>query len=525
MIKKLWLTPKEFAELGHLPEGCLGIRKTFDTTLQIKAEDDDKPVHFIISTSSFDRDNDTIKSKGFTLKNFRKNPVVLFAHDARSLPIGKSTKIFATDNTLEAFTAFTPEELNPLGDTVRRMIKAGFLNATSVGFKPDKFERRGFEDENGFGTDFIKQDLLEFSVVPVPANPEALVQARSLGIDMGPVKQWAEEVLEGEMGPGLWVPRAQVEAVHKILSDKKLFDFGQGNLFEGATTQSPEYLAFFGKGEDDDTEPGVETPPEIETPAAPPATEMDATAPEPEGDPPADSIPSAAPVEPRDRAAYVQSKDGEVTATVELSAGEKIALGPVQFTAPTSGVYMLVYSAEDKGTISFNSAHPGGTPKASEDAAWNGSREIAGAEVSDLKIMSAWVDSENRDKKSAFKLPHHKSAGSHSVVLRGVNAAMAALLGARGGVRIPDSDRRGVFNHLAKHLKEFDRDAPEFRDYTEEQFAKYVEAEDAKGVVLHLDDEEVDLGDLTAEDVAAAVREAVREEGKEYRANVLGIVD
>jgi len=79
-------------------------------------------------------------------------------------------------------------------------------------------------------------------------------------------------------------------------------------------------------------------------------------------------------------------------------------------------------------------------------------------------------------------LPHHKASGQHPVVWRGVSAAMAALFGARGGVNIPDRDRRGVYNHLAKHYKQFDKEPPEFREYTEaelkEMFPEVYEKEE-----------------------------------------------
>ena len=40
-------------------------------------------------------------------------------------------------------------------------------------------------------------------------------------------------------------------------------------------------------------------------------------------------------------------------------------------------------------------------------------------------------------------------------------------MGARGGINIPDSDKRGIYNHLARHYEKFGREAPEFREYTE----------------------------------------------------------
>jgi phage head maturation protease len=74
-----------------------------------------------------------------------------------------------------ATAQFATADLNPMGDTVYKMLKAGFLNATSVGFLP---LAHTMNDNRGY--DFTKQELLEFSVVPVPANSEALARSLSL---------------------------------------------------------------------------------------------------------------------------------------------------------------------------------------------------------------------------------------------------------------------------------------------------------------------------------------------------------
>jgi hypothetical protein len=78
------------------------------------------------------------------------------------------------------------------------------------------------------------------------------------------------------------------------------------------------------------------------------------------------------------------------------------------------------------------------------------------------------MDEEGNDppqEKQAYKLPHHEVVdGRLRVVWRGVAAAMQVLAGARGGVQIPDADRRKVHEHLAAHYKEFDEEPPPFQE-------------------------------------------------------------
>jgi hypothetical protein len=63
---------------------------------------------------------------------------------------------------------------------VFRLIDAGYINAVSVGFQPIEWEMAKSPDRRG-GIDFIKQELLEISVVSLPANANALVEGRSYG--------------------------------------------------------------------------------------------------------------------------------------------------------------------------------------------------------------------------------------------------------------------------------------------------------------------------------------------------------
>jgi len=70
----------------------------------------------------------------------------------------------------------------------------------------------------------------------------------------------------------------------------------------------------------------------------------------------------------------------------------------------------------------------------------------------------------NPDTKAAYKLPIAKMIdGELKVVLRGVQAAMAALNGARGGVDVPESDKKRIYSVISKYYKLFDKDVPPLR--------------------------------------------------------------
>lgn len=122
-------------------------------------------------------------------------------------------------------------------------------------------------------------------------------------------------------------------------------------------------------------------------------------------------------------------------------------------------------AAEQKGVIPFKKY-----PLAEEDATWDGPAIVKASDTEDLKKICTWYDSSKDDAdltKGDFKLPHHESsADGYKTNWKGISAAMGALLGARGGVNIPDDDHEGCYNHLKKHYAEFGKDAPDFKAYT-----------------------------------------------------------
>jgi len=146
----------------------------------------DRRATFIASNENVDRYGDIIRSDGWDLTNYKTNPQLLFGHKSRDLPVGKAVNVWVDNKQLLAEVEFATKEINEFADSVYKMVKAGFLNAVSVGFMPTKMPNEIKDpDTNKWtgGYEFIAQELLELSVVPVPALPGALAIARSLGVD------------------------------------------------------------------------------------------------------------------------------------------------------------------------------------------------------------------------------------------------------------------------------------------------------------------------------------------------------
>lgn len=205
--EKQWRDEKELRDAVLL--------KAVDTV--ITESDEERVLDFRISTETVDSYNDVIKAEGWDLERFKKNPVVLWAHSHYQPPVGKALSVGVDGTDLVASAKFADAETYAFADTIYRLLKSGYLRATSVGFFPKEWTY----DEDRGGYNFISQELFEFSVVPVPANPDALGLAVKSGIDCAPLKEWAEKTLDmwtPDDSVALWVPKAQIEDVYKSLS-------------------------------------------------------------------------------------------------------------------------------------------------------------------------------------------------------------------------------------------------------------------------------------------------------------------
>ena len=146
------------------------MNKIFNLTSTFKAhEGDDGSVMIrgMASTADFDRAGDSISAEAWQkggLKNFEKNPIILFNHDYDK-PIGRATGMKAGPDGLELEAKIS----KAAPASVAQLVKDGVLGAFSVGFRVKDADY--LKETDGL---MIKDaELFEVSVVSVPCNQAA----------------------------------------------------------------------------------------------------------------------------------------------------------------------------------------------------------------------------------------------------------------------------------------------------------------------------------------------------------------
>lgn len=354
---------------------------------------EDGTISAVGTTEIVDRDGDIVRAAGMDIKNYKNNPVIMFAHNWSDMPVGKAIDIKKDKSDIIFNIEFAETEE---GQKVKYLIDNGFINSTSIGFIPkktiwkDEFESIKEIDEKWYSenSSILKNarrviwdaELLELSIVPIPANPNAQIVMQGKGLTTCAFKS----------------PNMTVEE-----SDDELL---------------------------------------IEIPAS--------------------EIKKAVPF-----------KDTPIATDMKWSKSDALKT-------------IKGWATDSNGNISMTK----------------------------YRQAFAWYDAENADNLTAYKLPHHTIVDENLVaVWRGVTSAMAALLGARGGVDIPEGDRKAVYNHLAKHYKKNNVEAPKFKEYTLEDavmeldndtledMMKYFTAEDIKSIIDKKEKLEIEVVNIKAE--------------------------
>lgn len=173
--------------------------RTFAGALVRSAEEEEsgkgRKFTFVASDATRDSSGTVLNQSGWSLDRFNANPVIGYQHkvyggfsdsDNPDNVIGKG-RAYVKDGKLMVDVELEPEGDNPLADKVCKKLHFGSLGAVSVGFTPTGTSRWGVGEEAVDGSTptlyFEGQELLEVSVVNIPANPNALRKGVEAGED------------------------------------------------------------------------------------------------------------------------------------------------------------------------------------------------------------------------------------------------------------------------------------------------------------------------------------------------------
>jgi HK97 family phage prohead protease len=160
----------------------------------IKCDPDKREVVSIINSNAVDRDGEIVQPKGMRKKDFQGNPVVFanhsYAYDPKALPIGYckwlKASTDANGNDIIIAKTYISDKTQEARD-VFGLMQDGVLRAFSVGLqvnkqsKPTTMEINARPELKGCKNIVRDWSLLEYSVVGIPANQEALALAMSKG--------------------------------------------------------------------------------------------------------------------------------------------------------------------------------------------------------------------------------------------------------------------------------------------------------------------------------------------------------
>lgn len=143
-----------------------------------------RSMRFVASDESTDSYGDVVVQSGWNLARFKTNPIFILSHDYRT-PIGTVPRVAVENKRLMADVQFAEPGVSEAADQAWRLAEAKILRAVSVGFNvnsTDDYEYIRNDEDEITGYRFLKPELIELSLVAVPANPNALSVARSFGI-------------------------------------------------------------------------------------------------------------------------------------------------------------------------------------------------------------------------------------------------------------------------------------------------------------------------------------------------------
>ena len=182
------------------------LRRWQDAPVIRKVDEETRTVEFVASDNSVDSYGTVLPVDKWDLKRYQNNGIVGYMHDVYGDSWTKSAdpddiigkgEAFVEDDKLVVRITFEPADLNERADKIYRKIQFGSLHAVSVGFRATAKGHKG-DEERGENPDvyyYNGQELLEVSVVNIPANANALKRSME---EEEAVREYEEKAEEPE---------------------------------------------------------------------------------------------------------------------------------------------------------------------------------------------------------------------------------------------------------------------------------------------------------------------------------------
>lgn len=141
---------------------------------ETKSLQDERAIIHYITTNDIDRTKDVMNPAGMDATDFLKARTVFFNHNYNQ-PIAKNTELITEPNGVKAKTVFSETKF---ADDVYKWHLEGIVKTWSIGFRANRKDVT-IDEETNIWT-YNKWNLLEYSSAPLPANPNALDQAKAV---------------------------------------------------------------------------------------------------------------------------------------------------------------------------------------------------------------------------------------------------------------------------------------------------------------------------------------------------------
>ena len=455
---------------------------------EIKAiNKEERAIEFVASDETMDRDNEVIRANGWNIKNYKKNQIGLWAHDHHGLPIwrGLKTWVEKEEKQLRTIAQFTNEETgNALGEAVFRLFENKFLNSVSVGFIGLEIDRNDSSDEITDAESspktprriFLKQELLEISAVPVPANPGAGIARDISEFDSSDIRKELDWMKTKGVVDEL--AYTYLTGTYNFLEERKSLYFPvhqcKHDSCEGAKSSGEcEYNEIDIENEKSDLEQENEEGKQFEVQTLIfPKTKWDNLA----------SVKSWAKendfrsdkVDETEASWRLRQADPDVFVrlrTICINPNRNTSMDECKVKA-VGGPKKRVEEMDEKrisGKKGLSIADRGFPWAASNArkriAKWASSDDSGDKDKIDWKKFGqGFIVLRNEDElenMSSYILPFADIIdGEMKAVPRGVFAASAVLMGARGGVELSDADRKGAMKFCESYYHMMDMEAP-----------------------------------------------------------------